>query len=108
MESSVSENRPERSEHAIRSIDRWWAVFFDVEFEDQFKKIFSKLKDPMLKEKIIKQIMKLKENPELGKPMRYTRKGTREMYISPFRLSYLYISEQDLILMLDLYHKDDQ
>lgn len=80
----------------------------EVEFEDQFKKLFSKLKDSALKEKIIKQIMKLKKNPEIGKPMKYARKGTRELYVPPFRLSYLYIKEQELVLILDLYHKDEQ
>ena len=40
--------------------------------------------------------------------MRYARKGTRELYISPFRLSYLYLKEEDKIIILDLYHKDGQ
>ena len=79
-----------------------------VDFDPDFQKLFSKIRDPVLKDKIIKQVMKLKENPELGKPMRYVRKGTRELYISPFRLSYLYIKEEDKILIIDLYHKDEQ
>lgn len=79
-----------------------------VEFDLAFQKLFSKIKDPALKEKIIKQVAKLKENPELGKPMRYTRKGTRELYTSPFRLSYIYAKENDKIIILDLYHKDEQ
>ena len=79
-----------------------------VEFDSSFKKLFSKIKDAVLKEKIIKQIAKLKDNPELGKPMRYTRKGTRELYISPFRLSYFYVAEEQKIVILDLYHKDEQ
>lgn len=79
-----------------------------VEFDPVFQKLFSKIKDPVLKEKIIKQVAKLKEHPELGKPMQYTRKGTRELYISPFRLSYLYFKEQHKIILLDLYHKDQQ
>ena len=79
-----------------------------VEFDPPFQKLFSKIKDPVLKDKIIKQIMKLKENPEIGKPMRYIRKWTRELYISPFRLSYLYIKEENNVIILDLYHKDKQ
>ena len=79
-----------------------------AEFDPAFQKLFSKIKDPVLKEKIIKYIMKLKVTPELGKPMRYTRKGTRELYIPPFRLSYLYIKEEDKVVILDLYHKDEQ
>lgn len=79
-----------------------------VDFDLNFQKLFSKIKHPALKNKIIKQLMKLKENPELGKPMRYTRKGTRELYIAPFRLSYLYIKDEDKLIILDLYHKDKQ
>lgn len=79
-----------------------------VAFDDGFQKLFSKIKNSTLKEKIIKQIMKLKMNPELGKPMRYSRKGTREVYISPFRLSYFYLKEEDKLIILDLYHKDKQ
>ncbi len=79
-----------------------------AEFEKTFQKLFSKIKDLALKEKLIKQITKLKENPELGKPMRYARKGTREIYIAPFRLSYMYKKEEQKITLLDLYHKDQQ
>ena len=61
-----------------------------VAFDEHFQKRFSKIKDNSIKEKIIKQIEKLKSNPEIGKPMRLNRKGTREIYISPFRLSYAY------------------
>ncbi|MEK6899647.1 MAG: type II toxin-antitoxin system RelE/ParE family toxin [Nanoarchaeota archaeon] len=79
-----------------------------VEFDLSFQKTFSKIKHSVLKDKIIKQIAKLKDNPESEKPMKYARKGTQELYISPFRLSYLYLEEQDKIFILDLYHKDEQ
>ena len=71
-----------------------------AEFEDNFKKLFSKIKDPVLKEKIIKQVSKLKENPHIGKPMKYTRKGTYELYIAPFRLSYIYVKEEERIYLI--------
>ena len=80
----------------------------NLEFDDDFKKVFSKIKDPVLKEKIVKLFVKIKENPEIGKPMMFSRKGSRELYISPFRLSYAYIKEEDLVIILDLYHKDEQ
>ena len=79
-----------------------------VEFHPNFQKIFSKVKNNALKEKIIKQFSKIKENPEIGKPMRYSRKDTREVYVPPFRLSYAYIKNEDKIIFLDLYHKDHQ
>lgn len=79
-----------------------------IEYDPLFKKKVSKIKDKKLKEKVIKQIEKIIENPEIGKPMRYQRKGTRELYIKPFRLVYAYDNNILLILFLDLYHKDFQ
>jgi len=78
----------------------------DVIFDPCFEKSFKKIKDKTLKEKIIKQISKIKDDPEIGKPMQYTRKGTRELYISPFRLSYKI--KDRTVYILDLYHKDEQ
>lgn len=40
--------------------------------------------------------------------MRYGRKGTREVYIKPYRLSYVYTPEKNHILFVALYHKDKQ
>jgi len=80
----------------------------EVEFTKEFELIFSKLKNNLLKTKIIKQLKKIKINPEIRKPMRNIRKGTRELYIKPFRLSYTYIKEKNIIYILDLYHKDEQ
>ena len=74
----------------------------------RFDKALKHIKDKDLKIKIWKQIEKIIENPEIGKPMRNVRKGTREVYISPFRLSYSYIEEENKIMLLDLYHKDEQ
>lgn len=80
----------------------------NVDYNPNFSKLVNKLKDKSSKEKIKKQIIKIIENPEIGKPMMYSRKGTREVYISPFRLSYAYIKEEDKVIFLDLYHKDEQ
>ncbi|OVE74904.1 hypothetical protein BVX95_00865 [archaeon D22] len=80
----------------------------NVSYDDIFKKKFSKVKDNSSKEKIKKQIRKIINSPEMGKPMRYDRKGTRELYIAPYRLSYLYIEDRDEVVFLDLYHKDLQ
>ena len=77
-------------------------------FDPNFETKFSKIKNSALKEKIIKQFYKIRENPEIGKPMRNIRKSTREVYVAPFRLSYLYLKEENKIIFLDLYHKDEQ
>ncbi len=83
-------------------------VVENIDNDLHFKKIFEKIRDPVLKIKIKKQIEKIVQDPEIGKPMRYSRKGTREVYIAPFRLSYLYIQEENKIILLDLYHKGEQ
>jgi mRNA-degrading endonuclease RelE of RelBE toxin-antitoxin system len=80
----------------------------NLAFDPEFKRLFSKIKNRSVKEKILKQLAKIRDNPETGKPMRYTRKGTRELYVPPFRLSYLYLKEEDKVVLLDLYHKDKQ
>jgi len=79
-----------------------------VEFESRFKRRVQKIKDGKLKDRVKKQIAKIVGDPEIGKPMRYTRKGTREVRIPPFRLSYLYLQEEEVVVLLDLYHKDEQ
>lgn len=79
-----------------------------VEKTDEFVSIIKKIKDNLFKEKVQKQITKIIQNPEIGKPMRYNRKDTREVHIPPFRLSYSYIKVEDKIIFLDLYHKDKQ
>ncbi len=79
-----------------------------ISFHDNFKAVFSKLKDNTTKERIIKQIEKIKINPEVGKPMRNVRKGTGELYLGSFRLSYFYFKERDEVVLFDFYHKDSQ
>lgn len=79
-----------------------------VDYSPLFTRICRKIKDGLLKERIKKQIRKILENPEVGKPLRFSRQGTREVYVAPFRLSYSYSKEQGLVVFLDLYHKDRQ
>ena len=62
----------------------------EIRFDKNFIKLFSKLKDRILRIKIQKQIEKIATNPNVGKPRRNVRKGTKELYIKPFRLSYKY------------------
>lgn len=80
----------------------------EISFSNKFKNVFSKIKDNLLKGKITKQIQKIKENPEIGKPMKYQRKGTRELYIPPFRLACACLSNKEEIVILNLYHKKKQ
>ena len=78
------------------------------EYSPHFLNIIRKIKNKADKEKVKKLIVKIIQSPEIGKPMQYTRKGTREVYAGSFRLSYTYLNDEDKIIFLDLYHKDEQ
>ena len=71
-------------------------------------KTISKIKDIEFKEIIKKQVEKIIGNPDIGKPMRYNRKGTREVYVSSYRLAYAYFSSENKLIFLDIDHKDEQ
>lgn len=77
-----------------------------IEYQKDFLKAISKIKDNACKSKIKKQVEKIIDNPEIGKPMMYSRKGTRELYVAPYRLAYAYTNNK--ILFLAIYHKDEQ
>lgn len=72
-------------------------------FVKQLKKI-----DKSVLVRVEKLVIKIIQNPEIGKPMRYGRKGTREVHASSLRLSYAYDGDNDVLYFLDLYHKDEQ
>ena len=82
----------------------------NVKFDDGFQRAISKVKDQEMQKSIKNKIKKIIEEPEIGKPMRNVRKGTREVYVGggSFRISYNYYKEQNLIEFLDFYHKDEQ
>ena len=65
-----------------------------VGYDPSFEKKVRKIKDQLLKLKVKKKIFKIIDSPEIGKPMKYSRKGTREVYSPPFRLSYLYLKNE--------------
>ncbi|MBU1201504.1 MAG: type II toxin-antitoxin system RelE/ParE family toxin [Nanoarchaeota archaeon] len=79
-----------------------------IEYKKDFLKTISKIKDNAFKDRIKKQVEKIIENPEIGKPMRYERKNTRELYVMHYRLAYSYDSSEDKITFLELYHKEEQ
>ena len=72
-------------------------------FIQQTKKI-----DGSLIDRVQKLIKKIIEDPEIGKSMRFDRKGTREVYLPPFRISYSYNKGDDILYLLEIYHKDEQ
>jgi len=80
----------------------------DIVYEPDFLDKICKIKDNATRDYVKKQVRKIVQNPGVGKPMRYDRKGTRELYVKPFRLSYSYLKHENKIVFLDLYHKKKQ
>ncbi len=74
---------------------------------DNFSRELNKI-DKSFLDRVEKLIIKIINNPEIGKPMRYNRIGTREVYLPPFRLNYIYNKSRDILIFLDIYHKDEQ
>lgn len=53
--------------------------------------------------KLNKQIIKVIQNPEIGKPLKYKR-GERTMYVKPFRL--IYAVQNDELILLKFEHRE--
>ena len=56
--------------------------------------------DSFLLKKIQAQIKKIIENPNVGKPLMYSR-GERTLYIKPFRLIYAVRGEEIILLKFE-------
>jgi len=76
----------------------------DVEYSRSFEKAIRKIKDVSLKNHITSQIVKIINNPEVGKPLRYNLKGERTLYVKPYRIIYSY--NNNLISFLVFEHRD--
>ena len=64
-----------------------------------------KIRKGPLKEKLEKQIKKITENPDFGKPLRYGLKGEWAIYVRPYRL--IYKIEDDKLILLRFEHRDE-
>jgi len=79
----------------------------EVTRSPSFLKQLNKM-DKSFLDKLQKLLIKIMADPEIGKPMRFNRKGTKELYLKPFRISYAYDKNSDHLYLLDIYHKDEQ
>ncbi|MCX6659100.1 MAG: type II toxin-antitoxin system mRNA interferase toxin, RelE/StbE family [Candidatus Bathyarchaeota archaeon] len=70
----------------------------------KFEKDVKKIEDRRLKIRIEKQVRKIIETPEVGKPLRYDLKGERTVSIKPYRL--IYKVEEDRLILLRCEHRE--
>ncbi len=76
-----------------------------ITFTEGFEREFRKIRDSLLKERVKKHIARLLDNPLDGKPLRYSLKGERTVYIAPYRL--IYALRQDEIILMRFRHRNE-
>ena len=69
-------------------------MVYASKFEHEVKKVT----DKKIRERLDKNIKRIIENPEIGKPLRYALRGERTIRISPFRIIYA-INGNSIILL---------
>jgi len=74
-------------------------IFYTREFKNDIKK----LKDKKITSNLEKIIEKIKQNPEIGKPLRYELSGLRSIRFSSFRI--IYKIEEERIILLKFGHR---
>ena len=73
----------------------------DIVWTEDFVSEVKKVKGGLIKERIKKQIRKIVDNPEAGKPLRFNLKGERTIYIKPYRLIYAVIGSRIYLLKFE-------
>jgi len=63
-------------------------VVRQVVWTKKFERELRKLRDRTVKNRVKKQIEKILNNPETGKPLKFDLKHERSIYVPPYRLIY--------------------
>lgn len=77
----------------------------EIVFSERFREEFKRIKDKTTRLKIIKQLKKITEIPDAGKPLKYNLKNHRALRIPPFRI--VYRLEEDKIIINCFDHRKD-
>lgn len=73
------------------------AIIWTQKFEHDFRKI----RNRATQEKLEKQVRKIIEDPNFGKPLRYGLRGEWSIYVKPFRLIYKVEGERLILLRFE-------
>jgi len=77
----------------------------EIIFSLEFKKQYNKVRDKSLREKLIKHISKLKQDPSSGKPLKHELKNSRSIRMPPFRI--IYKIENNKIIIVTFGNRED-
>lgn len=75
----------------------------NIVWTEKFERELKRLKDSAIKGRVKRQIEKILENPEAGKPLRFELKGERSIHIPPYRL--IYATQGETLYLLRLEHR---
>jgi len=82
---------------------------YDIELSNRLSKKMRKLqsKDNRHYRSVVNKILRLSENPQLGKPLGNILKGKRRVHIGPLVLIYEIDENEHLLKLLDIAHHDE-
>jgi mRNA-degrading endonuclease RelE of RelBE toxin-antitoxin system len=72
-----------------------------IVYTQKFEQDVKKLRDGLLKERLEKQIRKIVDDPEAGKPLRYGLRGEWTVRIPPYRLIYAFQGNRLILLRFE-------
>ena len=75
----------------------------EVFYTKEFKKDVKKIKNKATQERIKKLILKIINNPRIGKPLSYELRGLRSIRLHPFRI--IYEIKKNKIILLKFEHR---
>jgi addiction module RelE/StbE family toxin len=75
-----------------------------IYYTEEFKRDVKKIKDRLVQERIKKLILKIKDNPECGKPLSHGLAGLRSIRLPPFRI--IYEIKADTIILWKFEHRE--
>lgn len=73
----------------------------EISYTDEFKRAVKKIRDSAIKERVKKQIDEIRGRPDIGKPLRFERKGERTVWVPPFRIIYSWELETEKLCFID-------
>jgi len=81
---------------------------YSFEIKEELEKSLQKLaqKDKRHYQSVVKKILQIAENPEMGKPLRNVLKGRRRVHVGHFVLLYEVDEKDKRVIFLDFEHHD--
>lgn len=76
----------------------------DAVFTGSFERSVRKVRDASIKERVKDQIREILSRPDIGKPLRFQRKGERSVRVPPFRI--IYAVDGNTVYFLDFDKRD--